>query len=102
MPVDQDTFDKFQHAKVRAKDLGLADIEVMDRAGLLLTTRRRHEIEVQAMEDLYRRLERQDAAKLMRFYHERNDGTAAEMFEALRQWLQLVCVNKAEGTLGEL
>jgi len=102
MPIDQVTFEKYQLAQERAKELGLATIEVLDGAGVLLTTKRRHNIEVQAIQDVSRRLDRQNAAKLMSFYYGRNEGTAAEMFEAIQQWLDLVCVNKAEGTLGEL
>ena len=102
MPIDPDTYFKYEQAHERAKELGLAASEVLDRSGVLLTVKRRHDIEVQTMEDVSRRLRRQSAAKLMSFYYGRNEGTAAEMFEAIQQWLDLVCVNKAEGTLGDL
>ncbi len=102
MPIDEDTFEKYQSARERALELGLSVPEVLDRAGILLTAKRRHGLEVGSMEDVFRRLDRQNAAKLMSYYYGRNEGTAAEMFEAILQWLQVVCVNKAEGTLGDL
>jgi hypothetical protein len=102
MPVDPNTFDKYVQAQERARDLGLAPIEVLDRAGVLLTKKRRHDLEVGVMWDLLERLNRQDAGKLMRYYYDRNEGTAAEMFQGILQWVRTVCESKAEGTLGDL
>lgn len=77
-------------------------IEVLDRAELLLTPRRRHLLQVQAVEDLTRRLDRQSANKLMAYFYQRVDGTPAEMFTAMQQWFDVVVRNFADETLEEL
>lgn len=102
MAVDPRTEAQFRKAVERARSHGLALMEVLDRNDLLLTDKRRHDIQVQANEELYRRLERQSPNKLMNFVHQRTDGTAYEMFEAMKQWLMLVINNQAEGTLEDL
>lgn len=102
MPVDPETYSRFLLAEQRAKDLGMALPEVLDRAQLLLTQNRRHAIEVQALEDLYRRFDRQSPNKLMSHYINRADGSAAEMFEATKVWFEIVLRHQANGTLEEL
>ena len=102
MPVDQYTYDQFKLAEKRAKELGLPLIEVLDRAGLLLTTRRRHDLQVESAEEVVRRLSRQNPNKLMSYYYQRVEGTSAEMFEAMRQWFEVVVRNFANNTLEEL
>lgn len=102
MPVDQKTYDQFLQAERRAKELGLPLIEVLDRAELLLTPRRRHLLQVQAAEDVTRRLDRQSPNKLMAHYYQRVDGTPAEMFAAMQQWFDAVVRNFANKTLEEL
>lgn len=89
-------------AERRAKELGMPFIEVLDRAELLLTQRRRHLLQVQAVEDLTRRLDRQSANKLMAYFYQRIDGTPAEMFAALQLWFDAVVRNFANQTLEEL
>lgn len=102
MPVDQGTYDRFLQAERRAKELGLPLIEVLDRAELLLTPQRRHRLQVQAIEDVTRRLDRQSPNKLMAHYYQRLDGTSAEMFAAMQQWFETVVRNFANKTLEEL
>jgi HAMP domain-containing protein len=102
MAVDPETYSRFLVADKKARDLGLALIEVLDHAQLLLTAKRRHNIEVSTLEDLARRLSRQSPNKLMTHYLGRVEGTSAEMFEATRQWVDAVCRNMANGTLEEL
>ncbi len=102
MAVDQETYSQFLVAEKRARDLGLSLVEVLDRAGLLLTQQRRHNLTVQAVEDTYRRYERQAPHKLMSYYLHRPDGSSAEMFEAVRIWLEIVCRNMANKTLEDL
>lgn len=77
-------------------------IEVLDRAELLLTPNRRHLLQVQATEDVTRRLDRQSPNKLMAYYYQRVDGTPAEMFFALQQWFDVIVRNFADETLEEL
>lgn len=102
MPVDLPTYERFLLAERRAKELGLSLVEVLDRAQLLLTEQRRHTLQVQAIEDVTRRLDRQAPNKLMAHYYNRVDGTPAEMFEAMKQWFDAVVRNFANKTLEEL
>lgn len=102
MPVDPETYRRYLLAEQRAKDLGMALPEVLDRAQLLLTQSRRHGIEVGALEDLYRRFDRQSPNKLLAYYVNRADGTATEMFEATKVWFEIVLRHQANGTLEEL
>jgi hypothetical protein len=102
MAVDPETYRRFLLAQDRAKVLGLSLLEVLDRSQLLLTQSRRHGIEVSALEDLYRRLDRQSPNKLMSHYVNRVDGTANEMFEAIKIWFEIVLRHHANGTLEEL
>lgn len=102
MPVDLETYERFLLAEKRAKELGLSVIEVLDRAQLLLTQQRRHHLQVQAVEDVTRRLDRQSPNKLMAHYYNRVDGTPAEMFSAMQQWFDAVVRNYANKTLEDL
>lgn len=102
MPVDLATYERFLLAEKKAKELGLSVIEVLDRAQLLLTQERRHYLQVQAVEDVVRRLDRQSPNKLMAHYHQRVDGTPAEMFEALKLWFEAVVRNFADKKLEDL
>jgi hypothetical protein len=102
VPVDLETYQRFLLAEKRAKELGLSVIEVLDRAQLLLTQERRHHLQVQAVEDVTRRLDRQSPNKLMAHYYQRVDGTPAEMFVALQQWFEAVVRNFADKTLEDL
>jgi hypothetical protein len=103
VPLDADTYIAFKQAERRAKELGLSLAETLYRADLLITKQRRHDLEVQAVENLFRRLDRQNAAKLMGWFYEgRQAGTASEMFDATREWLHVVVTNWANETLEDL
>ncbi len=102
MPIDPETYRRYLLAEKRAKDLGMSVMEVLDHAQLLLTEKRRHNLQVQALEDLLRRLDRQTPNKLMAHYVNRVDGSAAEMFEAVKVWIEIVLRHQANGTLEEL
>lgn len=102
MAIDPETYQRYLLAEKKARDLGLALTEVLDHSQLLLTKQRRHNIEVTVLEDLARRLSRQSPNKLLSHYYGRADGTAAEMFDAMRQWVDAVCRNFANETLEEL
>jgi hypothetical protein len=108
--VDPETYRRYLIAEKRARDNGLSLMEVLDRDGLLLTKKRRHNLEVQAVQLVSRRLDRQAANKLMAYYTShisgptsgRVEGTPSEMFEAVKLWLEIVCRNLADGTLEDL
>ena len=102
MPIDPETYRRYLLAEKRAKDLGMTVMEVLDHAQLLLTQKRRHNLQVQALEDLLRRLDRQNPNKLMAHNINRADGSAAEMFEAVKAWIEIVLRHQANGTLEEL
>jgi hypothetical protein len=102
VPVDPETYRRYLLAEKKAKDLGLSLIEALDHAQLLLTQKRRHNIAVQSVEELSRRLDRQSPNKLLSHFYHRADGTAAEMFDAVKQWVDLVLHHQANNTLDEL
>lgn len=102
MPVDLATYERFLLAEKKAKELGMSLIEVLDRAKLLLTQDRRHGLQVQAVEDVTRRLDRQSPNKLMAHYYQRVDGTPAEMFAAMQLWFEAVVRNFANKTLEDI
>lgn len=99
MPVDPETYAKFLRAEQKAKDLGLSLMEVLDRAGLLLTPQRRRDIEVTAMLEIDRRLDKKSANELLSFYYDRPNGTAAEMLDCAQRFVETVVRNKINGTL---
>lgn len=102
MPADEKTYERFLLAERRAKELGLPLIEVLDRAELLLTRERRHSLKVEAMRDISHRLDLQAPNKIMSYYYQRGDGTAAEMFAALQQWVEVIVRRFEDGTLEDL
>lgn len=102
MPVDPETYGRFLQAEERARRLGLSLMEVLDRNQLLVTQKLRHDTEVKANEQLLQRLARQSPNKLLSYYYGRSDGSAQEMFEAVKQWLELVVSRQADKTLEDL
>jgi hypothetical protein len=102
MAIDEATYQRYLVAEKAARDRGLALAEVLDQAGLLLTDRRRHNLRVEAVEDVWRRFDRQSPNRLMSFYNQRVDGTSAEMFEAIKVWLEVLARNLANRTLEDL
>jgi len=102
MPVDPETYQQFLKAEERAKSLGYSLVELLDYNGLLITTKVKHNLAVQANEDLLRRLERQSPNKLLAHFYGRPEGTPHEMFEAIKQWLELVVSGQADKTLEDL
>jgi DNA-binding Xre family transcriptional regulator len=102
MAVDPETYRRYLLVEKKARDLGLSAIEALDHAQLLLTAKRRHNLEVQALQELCRRLDRQSPNKLLSHFYGRTEGTAGEMFEAMKLWIEAVVRNQANGTLEEL
>lgn len=102
MAIDDATYQRYLLAERAARTRGLALAEVLDEAELLLTDRRRHNLRVQAVEDVWRRFDRQSPNKLMAFYLHRTNGTSAEMYEAVKEWLEVLARNLANRTLEDL
>lgn len=100
--IDPATFDKFQDACTVAQRTGFNLAEVLDGRGLLLTDKRRHDIEMRVLDDLVRRLSLQAPNKLLAWYQGRADGTAAEMLAAVQAWVDTVVQNVEKGTLSDL
>ena len=100
--VDPETYGKFLEAQEQAKQLGMSLMEVLDRRRLLVTQKRDHDIRVETLEDMLRRLSRQSPNKIMAYYYGRVDGTGMEMFSAVQMWLEAVVRHQANGTLGDL
>lgn len=100
--IDPTTFERFEDAALTAQRTGLALPEVLDGRALLLTPKRRLELEARVLEDLLRRLERQTPNKILSWHLQRPHGTAAEMFTALTEWVETVVRAHAKGTLEDL
>jgi hypothetical protein len=100
--IDASTFEKFQDACTTAQRTGFNLAEVLDGRGLLLTEKRKHDIEMRVLDDLVRRLSVQAPNKLLSWYQGRAEGTAAEMFAALQSWVETVVRNVEKGTLEDL
>lgn len=100
--IDQATFDRFNDAVELSKRMGASLPEVLDARDLLLTRKRRHQLQMQVLEDLLRRLALQSPNKLMSYYIQRPEGTAAEMFAAIQEWVETVVRAFDNGTLGDL
>lgn len=100
--IDPNTFDRFNDAVQTAQRMGAHLSEVLDARQLLLTETRRHRLQLEVLEDLLRRFERQSPNKLMSFYMQRPDGTSAEMFAAVQSWLEAVVRHASNKTLEDL
>lgn len=100
--IDSYTADKFAAAQQSASKHGLSLMEVLHNQGLLLTQKRKRDLETGVLDNLLRRLDRQTVNKIMSFYYGRTDGTPAEMFAAVKYWLEAVIRNLANNTLEDL
>lgn len=100
--LDEETFDRFMETVAMAQRNGLALPETLDEHHLLLTPRQRQDITMEALGNLVRRLDRQTPNKLMSFFYGRTEGTATEMFNAMKMWVDTVVRNQANGTLEDL
>lgn len=101
MPIDPMTYQRYEAAAARAQTMGRALAEVLDYDQLLLTEQQRHNLRVQALEDLYRRLERRSISEIMQFYLNRPTGTPEDAYRALLEWLETVIRKTADKTLEE-
>jgi hypothetical protein len=102
MVIDPDTFTRYEDAALTAQRTGLALPEVLDGRGLLVTAKRRADLEKRVLDDLQRRLERQAPNKLLSWHLNRTTGTAAEMFAAVVEWVDAYCRANAQGKLEDL
>lgn len=100
--IDESTFEKFEAARETAQRTGYSLAEVLDARDLLLTPKRRMTLESRVLEDLLRRLERQSPGKIMAWHRQRPEGTSAEMFAAMLEWVEAVVRAHAKGTLEDL
>lgn len=100
--LDVATFKQYEEIVAWCKVFGASVPEALDRKELLLTPKRRHNITITALEDLFRRLDRQTPNKIMSHFYGRVDGTPAEMFEALKLWLDAVIRNQSNGTISDI
>ena len=100
--LDEVTYDRFMETVTMARRNGLAIPETLDEHHLLLTPQRRQDIIMEALGNLVRRLDRQTPNKLMSFFYGRTEGTATEMFNAMKMWVDAVVRNQANGTLEDL
>jgi hypothetical protein len=90
MPVlDQETFEKVTQALARAKWTGTNPAEALNRAGLLWTPDREHQIRLATMRFV---LEEMSSWTPAEFLRRRNKGlqntTPMDMYICIREWLQ--------------
>lgn len=102
MPLDRETYERFQKFDTYARRKGLSLAEVLHDAEMLLTSRRRRQLEVEALENALRRLRVQNPNKLMSFAFQRVEGSSADMLEAVGVWLEVLIRHWADGTLEDL
>lgn len=100
--LDTETFKQYEEIVAWCKVAGMSVPEALDRKELLLTPRRHHNITVKALEDMYRRLDRQSPNRIMAHAYGRADGTPAEMFEAMKIWFEAVIRNQSNGTISDI
>lgn len=100
--IDQDTFERFENARQQAREQGVPLIEALDHRSLLWTAQRERNVRLSVLEDLLRRMELQSPNRLMSFYLDRTTGSASEMFEAIKLWVETVYGHIAKGTLEDL
>ena len=101
MPIDPSTYQRYEAAVTKAQTTGRSLPEVLDYDQLLLTDQRRHVLRVQALEDLFRRLEKRSISEIMQFYLGRSTGTPEDAFRAVTEWLETVIRKTADKTLEE-
>lgn len=101
-PVDSETYEAFLKLERYARVQGRSLIEVLNEAEMLLTPRRKLQIQVAALENLQRRYLRQSPNKLMSFALGRVEGTSMDMFESVVVWNETLIRNWANGTLEDL
>lgn len=102
MPVDQTTYERFVEAEAFARSRGLSLVELLDGRQLLLTPVQQRRIEAEFLADLIRRYEVQSPNKLLSFYRNEPSGSAADMFAAVQEWLEVLQQHHQQGTLTEL
>ena len=100
--IDARTFERFEATRQDAREQGVPLVEALDHRALLWTEQRERNVKVGVLDDLLRRLELQSPNKLLMFYVSRSDGSASEMLEAVKQWIETVSRRIGEGTLEDL
>ncbi|MET0416072.1 MAG: hypothetical protein ABW022_08630 [Actinoplanes sp.] len=85
--IDDEFRAQWEAAVARHYKFGTALVEELDRAGLLVTSQRRDQVEQAVLNDLLERLEARGAVTMMRVAHGRVQGAPAEMFAAVSAWM---------------
>lgn len=90
MAIDPQTYNSYRVAEVSAKVQGRALVEVLDNRRLLLTQDREHQIRVDVLTAMYKRLDQKSIGDLLRVFapDAAHDTTPARTFEVFKRWLE--------------
>jgi hypothetical protein len=90
MAIDPQTYNSYLTAEATAKVQGRSLVEVLDYRRLLLTQEREHQIRVDVLTAMYKRLEQKSIGDLLRVFapDAAHDVTPARTFEVFKQWLE--------------
>jgi hypothetical protein len=93
-PVDAKTRETIDKILAYAKRNNLDEIDALNKARLIHTPALRKEEAIELLTDVYRRLEAQGAARILKHFTEKGSGTPDDMYRATLEWLELVIHNK--------
>lgn len=90
MPIDPQTYQQFQVAVLHARTQGKSLPEVLDDRRLLLSQDREHQIRVDVLEAMQKRLEQKTIGDLMRVFnadHLIYGATPDQVYKLVLQWV---------------
>lgn len=97
--LDEQYLARYREAERLAQQTGRDLLETLDQLGLLATAKRLHNVKVDALTDVYMRMEEQGATRILHHFSGRHDGTPDSMFRATLDWLELVVKSAADKKL---
>ena len=89
-PLDPETLKNLEKVQAYAKRNNLDELESLNKARMLLTPAVRKELAVELLTDVYRRLEAQGAARILKHFTDKQSGTPDDMYRAVLEWFELV------------
>lgn len=97
MAIDAKTREMLDVASRRAVKDGRDLFEVLDGVTLVLTPARRKEIEIQALEMVWHKLDELQPADVLRVFTGSGSGTPADMYRAVLDWLEALINDRVKG-----
>lgn len=102
MPIDPATYQRYQVAHLHARTQGKSLPEVLDDRRLLLTQYWEHQIKVDVLEDMLKRLEQKTIGDLMRVFNAdylNYGATPDQVYKLVLQWMNTFVVAVKTKTL---